>query len=40
MHYVVCDFSIATEPVLRYLTPLVSGMRNLYRRVFKKEQKN
>lgn len=33
-------FSIATEPVLRYLTLLVSGMRNLYRRVFKKEQKN
>ena len=33
-------FSIATEPVLRYLTPLVSGMRNLYRRVFKKEPKN
>lgn len=29
-------FSIATEPVLRYLTLLVSGMRNLYRRVFKK----
>lgn len=33
-------FSIATEPVLRYLTLLVSGMRNLYRRIFKKEQKN
>ena len=33
-------FSIATEPVLRYLTLLVSGMRNLYRRVFKKEPKN
>lgn len=30
-------FSIATEPVLRYLTMLISGMRNLYRKVFKKE---
>lgn len=31
-------FSIATEPVLRYLTMLVSGLRNLYRKVLKKNE--
>lgn len=33
-------FSIATEPVLRYLTLLVGWLRTMYRKVFKKEELN
>lgn len=31
-------FSIATEPVLRYLTMLIAGLQNLYRKIFHRKK--
>ena len=31
-------FSIATEPVLRYLTMLVGGLRSLFQKIFHRKK--